>query len=637
MKRLRIILLLVFLAPIYIEAQNEGGCKYDFSGSDRSDYEKAIEAYNNKHYSQCLTLMRKISNKHRTAVDPYFYMGVSAVKCGEKTATIRNYFNKLFKYCPDYPNALAYYYMGVVHYTYKQYGDAIVQLNRYFEITNQHPDKSYDAVYEEASSYLYWSEFLSEAQLNQVPFYPSVVGGVSSKSDEYLPYFSLDGKELYFLRQVPLSRQKTFYESQLGEKALRLFVSERKGENYTYGEMLPHPFNHLGEEGSVTMTADNQLLYYSVMQNTNGYENCDIYWCERKNGIWQELHNAGRNINGERTWESQPSITPDGQYLYFASNRAGGYGGTDIWVCRRLPNGDWSRAENLGPAVNTAGNEKCPFIHADGKTLYFASNGWQGFGGYDMYFINITDTYLARPTNMGLPINSPNDDICFGVSTDGKHGYFASRPHPDEDGELPDWGEGVGGTDIYTFELYPLAQPEEMSIVSGQLKTQGGATTKGTITVLRQKTESDRYIVKDENGRFALALSAKENNAVIVNADGCIPLVVCGNAAQVSRNIAAADFLLSPAKLLGRYNLPLSKHAANKSVLPLDGDATTILDAYVDFLLENPKIHIRIESTRIEEAQAICDYFLSRQLRRERFEYKSNSALSNPVLVITEM
>ena len=625
MRRLLLICIFFVAVPFFAEAQ-EPGCNSHFSGSDKSDFERGVEAYNNKRFSQCITIMRKLTTKYRNSADAYFYLGVASIKNGEKPATIRNYFNKLFKYCPDYPNALAYYYMGVVHYSYKEYDEAVEWLNRYFDMTNEQPNPAYDAVYEEASGYLYWSEFLSEAQRNQAPFNPVVIRGVSSRSDEFLPYLSPDGKELYFLREVPAKNEATFYTRQHELKVLKMYMCHWKDTSFNTGEPLPSPFNEHGDEGSVTMTADGNLMYYSMAQKNGNYTNCDIYYSVRRNGIWQPLQNAGRNVNGEHTWESQPSITPDGQYLYFASNRDGGYGGTDIWVCRRLPNGDWSRAENLGPAVNTPGNEKCPFIHADGKTLYFASNGWQGFGGYDLYFINITDTYLQRPNNLGLPINTEDDDIFLGVTTDGHRGYFAGRS--------TEW-TGVGGTDIFSFELYPAAQPEEMSIVTGQLHTADGRPLKGTVLVLRQNPEADRYIVENDKGLFALALSAKGNNAVVATAEGYMPKVYCGNAKQLRRDLNAADFNMLPAELWGRYPLPLPKNGNN--LLPLSNNATTMLDAYVDYLLSHPKMHIRIEATRIEEAKAIYEYFLSHQMRSERFEYKANSALAAPQLVITQM
>ena len=600
-------------------------CHPHFKGSDKSDFEKGIEAYNNKRYQQCITLMRKVSSKNRTAADPYFYMGIAAVKAGERPAVIKNHFTRLFKLCPDYPNALAYYYMAVVHYTYKEYPEAVAQLNRYFDIANQQPNPAYDIVYEEASTYLYWSEFLADAQQNQVPFFPTVLRGASSKEDEYLPYITLDGSEIYYLRKVAEQSPNSFYGHEMAERKLRLFSSQWRDTVFSNGTELPVPFNMEGDEGCVTMTADNRTLCYSVLRRDAGYDNCDIWTCRRKEGRWQQLENAGHNVNGERTWESQPSITPDGQYLYFASNRAGGQGGSDIWVCRRLPNGDWSRAENLGPAVNTPGNEKSPFIHADGKTLYFASNGWQGFGGYDIYFINLNDTYLQRPTNLGLPINSEDDDACIGVTTDGKRGYFANKS--------TEWA-GIGGTDIFTFELYPSAQPEEMAIVKAQLKDNQGKSLSGTIQVLRQKVGADRYEI-DEEGIVALALSVRGHNTVIASSEGCMPRIVSGNANTLQRDLNAADFVMHAAELWGKYPLPLPRNGRN--LLPLSNDATAALDAIADYLFKNPRMHIRIDATTADEARAIHNYLLSRQLRAERLEYKANASLANPQIVITQM
>ena len=134
---------------------------------------------------------------------------------------------------------------------------------------------------------------------------------------------------------------------------------------------------------------------------------------------------------------------------------------------------------------------------------------------------------------------------------------------------------------------------------------------------------------------LALALAAKGVNTVIYNAEGYLPRVAIGNAAQLRRDIRATDFVMLPMKLWGRYPMPLPKNG--KNLLPLSKNATMVLDAYTDFMLEHPKVRVRIEATTMEEAKAIYDYLLSRQLRAERLEYKPNQSLSAPVLVITQM
>ena len=389
--------------------------------------------------------LRKYSAKHPQDPEPYFQLGLHYAKEGNITA-IRRYFGKLEELAPEYPNALAHYYWAVIDYTDERYEEAVLHLNQYFELVAGHtPQPPLQGerggketpllVYEEASNYLYWSQFLSEALLNQVPFNPEVIPGVSSRSEEMLPYLTWDGQEFYYLRMVEEKQPASFYTKNNIRKVPMLCVSRRKDSTFTAGEPLPYPFNQGAAEGSVTLTADGKEIYFT-RQNGKSF---DIYMAERKDGVWQEAVPLGPQVNDPKAWDAQPSVTPDGKYLYFASNRAGGQGGTDLYRCHRLPNGDWSRAQNLGESVNTPGNEKSPFIGGDSRTLFFASNGWQGFGGYDMYFIQL-ESGAIRPTNLGMPINGEADEAGFGVTADGRYGYFANK-------------------DIFLFELYPDARP----------------------------------------------------------------------------------------------------------------------------------------------------------------------------------
>jgi len=444
MKRhLLILISLLFLGSI--QAQK-------LSHKEQAALEQAIALYQDHHYNEAKTILRKLSAKHPQMAEPFFYLGMMAADEEKNATAIRRYFTKLEELAPDYSNAIAHFYFAIIDYTDEKYELAVQHLNRYFDLVNQTQDKASMQVYNDASNYLYWSQFLSEAMLNQVPFNPQVIRGVSSRTDEYLPYLTWDRKEFYYLRNVVQKDNNAFYTKTHEKSTPMLCMSKLKNDRYTSGEPLPFPFNQGASEGNVTLTADGNTIHYTA-QGPNSF---DIYRSVKVEGIWQKAEPLGKQVNSDKYWDAQPSITPDGNWLYFASNREGGYGGTDIWRCHRLPNGDWSRAENLGPSVNTSGNEKSPFIHADGKTLYFSSNGWQGFGGYDMYFINLKSGD-QRPTNMGMPINGDGDDICFGITADGCQGYYAEKMKENN---------GEGGYDIFMFELYPDARPESMKIVT---------------------------------------------------------------------------------------------------------------------------------------------------------------------------
>src|SRR5690606_34342098 len=160
---------------------------------------------------------------------------------------------------------------------------------------------------------------------------------------------------------------------------------------------------------------------------------------------WSEMRKLSANVNDPKYWDSQPTTASDGVSLYFASDRPGGFGGIDIWMTTKDPvGGEWSIPVNLGPKINTTGDEKTPFIHSDSETLYFSSNGHFGFGGYDIFYVRKDEKGSWKdPVNIGSPINGLTDDTGFFVSRDSKTGYFFSY----DEGRVR--GKGVGRYDLY--------------------------------------------------------------------------------------------------------------------------------------------------------------------------------------------
>ncbi|RZL32472.1 MAG: hypothetical protein EOP00_33895, partial [Pedobacter sp.] len=192
----------------------------------------------------------------------------------------------------------------------------------------------------------------------------------------------------------------------------------------------------------------------------DGLGRCDIY-VSRKEGLeWGKAINLGKSINSEY-WESQPSISPDGSTLYFVSNRPGGIGSYDIWKSTLTDEGQWTNPINLGPTINTQYDENTPFMHADGKTLYFASNGWPGFGDKDIYWSRLDERgNFSKPSNLGYPINTFNEEIGLIVTADGNEGLFSSNI---KDG-------GFGDLDIYHFKLPESVKPLPVTYVKGIVK-----------------------------------------------------------------------------------------------------------------------------------------------------------------------
>ncbi len=574
-----------FLFPLFTYLPLHAQCDVKVKAGDRSRYQEALGHYNSRNFKTSATLMRKVASRNPKAADPQFWLGMASVYDGFNATGIRRYFTKCIKLCPNYPNALAHFYMGMIHYTDKHYDDAVAELNQYFALANNNDDKAVSAVYEEASNYLYWSQFLAEAMLNMAPFDPQRVTGVSSRNNETLPYLTLDGRTFYYLRELPVAEERTFYHHELEHKQWRLCYSVWQDSCYSRGVELLAPFNSGDPEGGVSVTADGNELYYSIIRKERGYTNSDIYRVRRVDGHWQQPEALGHQVNGERTWESQPSVSADGRTLLFASNRKGGHGGIDIWRCHRLPNGDWSRAENLGDNVNTVGNEKMPFLAADGHTLYFLSDGWQSFGGYDIFFCNLNDTYGNRPTNLGLPINTEEDEVSFGVSADGKRAYFAGRI-----------GESRS-SDILMFDLYPAARPEAMRLQ--RITVRHGVRSRDTVIMLAEQN----------------------TNVVTLCDEGSLPTIVCGKARQTMSSVTLNDSVA-----------PLAVSFLTGSRLTNEGEM--VADALAEWLLEHPRVYIAVGCPKYTDAKAVVERLKSKGLRAGRVTVESGTHITRPQITL---
>ena len=253
------------------------------NAKDQAAYNQALAEFQKKHYGEASKGLRTVAQRNPKAADPQFWLGMTAVKNGFNTTGIRKYFSKCIELCPEYPNALAHYYMGMILYTDERYEEATAELETYFRMANNCDDPMQTAVYEEASAYLHWSSFLAEAELHKAPFDPVPLAGVSSKRNENLPFITHDGQYCYFLREVSMRKDRTsFYNPDVEKTVWRLFVSQWKDSAFTQGVELPAPFNQGDAEGGVSVTADGRTLYFSRITYNGGYANCDLY-CAKRN------------------------------------------------------------------------------------------------------------------------------------------------------------------------------------------------------------------------------------------------------------------------------------------------------------------------------------------------------------------
>jgi len=322
---------------------------------------------------------------------------------------------------------------------------------------------------------------------------------VNSPYDDFSPTITADGKILYFTSTRPLSdgtnNQQDFWFSRI-----------RDG-NWSMAENVGAPVNTPENEGSPSIAPDGQTIYFAA-QRPDSYGSMDIYVADLRGTRWSNPRNLGPNVNTEY-WESQPSIASDGRTLYFVSDRPGGYGGTDIWVTVRSLSGEWSQPTNLGPEVNTAGDEASPFIAADGKTLYFSSNGHPGMGGLDMFVTRWDKDHWTTPVNMGTPLNSEGDDRFYSLPASGRTVYFSSdRPG------------GFGGLDIYAAYPNPFP-PGGVTTVAGVVTDARTGRPLGADITL-EDLESGEVVAKfqsnDVTGEYLVVLPAGRHYGVTAEA-----------------------------------------------------------------------------------------------------------------------
>lgn len=313
---------------------------------------------------------------------------------------------------------------------------------------------------------------------------------INSNSDEYFPYLMNDQKTLYYT-----SSPNRFSDE-------NLFRSDFKENNWSRGQALEGIFNTNSREGMSTFTKDGYHMYFTACNRRNVMGNCDIQVAHLFSDSIRSVETIKGYSNSEK-WESQASISCDGSILYFASNRSGGLGGTDIWYSHRQEDGTWSDAINAGNKINTSFDEEAPFITNDGSTLYFSSTGHLGLGEQDLFLSRLeNDNSWGDPINLGAPINTGHRELGFFLSADGKTGYFSSnRP------------QGLGGMDIYNFELPDHLYTSPITYVEGYVKD---SITNKPLQV-KINLNDNRTITTDSLGRFFICYPAKNKFDVAIS------------------------------------------------------------------------------------------------------------------------
>ena len=415
-----------------------------------------------------LLLLPLVAVGQNTKSEKLFEQAVEKSVVGQYEEAVK-LLNRAIDIDPAY--AEAWLLLGRQHLLLEEYAEAIESYEHATSLLAEAKESKLLAQWKrEAKEGARVARWRKQAVENPVPFRPINLGAnVNTANDEYLPALTADYRMLVFTRRVPRNTQtergldfeEDFYWSDYDTMELDWGPAHR----------MPEPLNSHGNEGAQTISHDGRVVIFTACGRNNEPTGCDIYMSVRQGGRWGKPRNMGAPVNS-RYWESFPSLSIDGYTLYFASNRPGGYGGTDIWCCT-LEEGRWSEPKNLGPSINTKGNETAPYIHFDDKTLYFASNGHIGMGGMDLFCARrLNDSTWGEVKNLGYPINTPDDENNLIVAPDGRTAIFSS-----------DRFGGYGKQDLYSFVMPAPVRPERITFIDPVVQAENLLTLGDTVTL----------------------------------------------------------------------------------------------------------------------------------------------------------
>lgn len=574
-----------------------------------------------------ITLLLKCIEKDSILTDAWTLLGNAYYDIGDFKNAL-SAFTRLAALNPNYDFRVNYAF-GLTAYKYGDYSLAVEKLTQYLEAS-----KIKGIPQEQATKLLENALFSRDAVQNPVPFTPTPLNKfINTDAPEYLPSFSADDKTLLFTRVV--NGQEDIYYTQrdtiTGDWQKPIALSQ-----------LNTPFN----EGAHTLSADGSTLIFTQCENKQGFGSCDLYISYKKGDQWTSPQNMGAPVSSIH-WESMPSLSALGDRLFFSSRRPGGFGGTDIWMSRQTGLEKWSKPENLGPLINTPGDDQAPFLHTDGQSLYFMSNGHKGMGGFDLYLSRLDSTQRwGKPIHLGYPINTIADEGALCINRTGETAYFSSSKH-----DTP--GKGMTSktnVDIFSFPLYEKIRPVPVTFVTGKIvASESNEPLPAQLEINATHSGSILYKTNvDASGKFFICLPSGQDYSFSTIYPG---YTLYSNHFTLTESQSA----LNPYYLDIRLQ-KVSKHnpTDNIDMLEEDGEAIILknvffetnsfvlnpdsqyeLNKLVKWLMENKNTFIQInghtDNTGTEEtnlklstsrAKSVYDYLINKGIEINRLRYK---------------
>lgn len=580
-------------------------------------YEKAIEQLQGGGLKEAIPTLQKAIDYDANYIDAYLSMAGVYAELKDYNKSV-DYYAKARNIDSAYCRFYDLFYSSSLAAIGK-FNEALNAVNDFLKTPNLN-EKNRMTGENKKRNYEFAIDYASKHSTDNYSFTPVNLGdSINSSTEEYYPSFTIDDSIFVFTRKGEGIREN-FMQSTL------------TADGYRKAEMINGDINIEPSKGAINISQDGEWLLFAGNFPNKGFGDFDIFISYNTPSGWSEPFNAGANINTE-FWESSPSLSPDKNTLYFSSNRPGGYGGKDLYVSYRQPNGKWSPAVNMGPSINTKGDELAPFIHADNQTLYFTSNGLQGYGSFDIFVTRKDSTgKWGTPENIGYPVNTVDNEGSLFIASDGVTAYYAA-----------DGRDTRGGLDLYKFKLRPEIRPLRTLYVQGYVLD--STTQKGipcTVDLFDDKTQQQvTHLQTDETGFYFVTLPVGKNYTFVVNRKGYLFYSDVFKLAPNADSTYKKDILLKPIAVNSSVTLKNIQYASNS--YQLEPVSLIELDKLLQLLKENPSVTIQINghtdnrgsdasNLKLSEnrAKSVVDYLVSKGIAAGRLKSKGFGA-SKPV------
>jgi hypothetical protein len=466
---------------------------------------KADKALEYGDYLSALRMYEKLYTVDSSNQEIIYKLGVCNFHIRKYRMLSKKYFDRVK--AEDFPET--WYYSGRLNHLLRNDRQAIDNFTSYknSKTEKEHNIRETDDLLEKCRN-----AAMFEAQSDNNIQIENIGNTVNTEYAEYAPLIPVLEDFIIFTSRRP----NEFYKQKdpLGEYFEDIYVSTKFGDTWQYPVMLDTSINTPLHDACTGLSADGEKLF--IYRTSKDLTGGDIYESSLELNRFGVPVILNTNVNSEEYVETSACYSPDNNTIFFSSNRPGGYGGKDLYMMKKLPNGKWGTPFNLGSKINTPYNEDAPFVHPSGAVLFFSSEGHRNMGGYDIFKSNFDETgSFTEPENMRYPINTRDDDVFFVLNTDATTGYFSSEREG-----------GFGSQDIYKVTFAP--DPLPLNVYSARIMDENNNIIKKaeiTITDLSEKKVYGIYKSNDMTGKIVIISEPNKEYQVTIKAMGYEPFV----------------------------------------------------------------------------------------------------------------